>query len=167
MLNFKSKLSYDELKARWDEFTSPARFAGSDDNLDLVFMSKRNDDKVKLVRRAKSTREPFSCVFRGRIKKSENGSEIVGVFTKAWIDYIFVAIVLGLMFYIRNGISERGEPMNTINAVLAFSIVAGILLLLNTRATKRRYCDFIARIADVEHRYFLKKNENAEEEGKD
>lgn len=164
MLNFKSKLSFEELKDRWDEFTSPARFAGSDDNLDLVFMSKRNDDKVKLVRRAKSTREPFSCVFRGRIKKNEKGSEIIGVFTKSWIDYIFVAFVLCLIFYIRNGIAERGESLNTINAVLAFSIVAGILLLLNTRATKRRYCDFIARIVGEENVYFLKKNEKSEED---
>ena len=167
MLNFKSKLSVEELKARWDEFTSPSRFAGSDETLDLVFVSKRNDEKVKLVRHAKSTREPFSCVFRGKIKQTEQGSEIAGVFTKAWIDYLFVVATIGLIFYIRAGIIERGDSLNTINAVLAFSLIAGILLLFNTRGTKRRYCDFISRITGEENSYFLKKDEQTNEEGKD
>lgn len=166
MLVFKSKLSAEELKDKWDEFTSPARFAGSDDNLDLIFISKRKDSKVKLVRRAKSSHEPFSCVFRGTICASEGGSEIKGVFTKSWVDYFFTFAVIGLLFYIRNGIIERGEPVNTINVALAFSLVAAALLLMNTRKAKRKYCDFISRITGIDNEYFLTKSEEKDKEGR-
>ena len=159
MLSIKSKLMQDKLKENWDEYTSPARFAGSDENLDLIFTAKRNDDKVKLVRRAKTSREPFACVFRGRLKQTEEGSEIVGFFTKSIFDYIIVAFILAILFYIRYTISERGDSLNTINAVLAFAIIFAILLLLNTRSAKRRYCEFLSRIAETENIHFLRKSE--------
>lgn len=157
MLSFESKLSVEELKNKWDEYTSPARFAGSDENLDLVFISKRNDQKVKLTRRSKATREPFICVFRGKIEHTEQGSRIVGIFTKTIIDYLFVFGVIALLFYIKAEIVARGGAPSAINAVLAFSVVAGVLLLINARGTKRRFCDFISRIVGEENRYFMRK----------
>ncbi|MBO5870758.1 MAG: hypothetical protein J6Q89_08420 [Clostridia bacterium] len=158
MINFESKYSVKELMERWDEFTSPARFSGSDDTMDLIFVSKRNENKVKLIRRARSTRDPFSTVFRGKIIKTEKGSVISGVFTKSILDYITVALVLVILFYLRS-VSETN-----LNALLVCSIIGGILLLYNTRASKRRFAEFICRIIDEENKYFLTKKEIQEQD---
>lgn len=162
MISFKSKYSIDELIKKWDEFTSPSRFAGSDENMDLIFISKRKGNKVRLVRRARQSREPFSCIFRGKIEKTENGSAIKGVFTKSIFDYVFVGIIFALLFYIRMLIIERGDSLNTINVLLICWIVFGLLLLFNTRSAKRRFADFITRITDEENIHFLTKREKTE-----
>ena len=159
MLDFESNMSVNELIDRWDAFTSPSRFAGSDDMMDLIFVAKRKDKKVTLVRRARSNREPFSSVFRGEIIKTEKGSKISGFFTKSLLDYTVVVAVIGLLFYIRSGIMERGEPLDTINVLLVCSIIGGVLLLYNTRASKRKYSEFLTRITDSENVYFLSKRE--------
>jgi hypothetical protein len=162
MICFPSDFSVEKLIENWDEYTSPARFAGSDDTMDLIFVSKRNKNKVKLVRRARFAREPFSTVFRGKIKKTKSGSEIVGVFTKTILDYVISAAVLALLFYIRAIIIERGGHLNTINVLLAVSIIAFLLLLMNTRGSKRHYSDFICRITGIDVNYFLSKKEQSE-----
>lgn len=164
MISFNSKYSADELIERWDEFTSPSRFAGSDENMDLIFMSKRKVNKVRLTRRARQSREPFSCIFRGKIEKTENGSVIKGIFTKSIFDYAFVGIVFALLFYIRKLIIERGDSLNTINALLVCWIVFGLFLLFNSRSAKRRFADFITRITEEENIHFLSKREKADKE---
>lgn len=163
-INFPSEYTVDELKARWEEFTSPARFAGSDENMDLVFTSKQNDDKVRLVRKARASKEPFSCVFEGTIRKTEKGSEISGSFRKSLFDYIIVGVFLLLLFYIRGVIMARGESLNTINMLLIFAMVCGSLLLFNGRRTKRKYVEFICRITGIEVPYFLPKSDKNDEE---
>lgn len=163
MLDFNSDYNADELSERWDEFTSPSRFAGSDEMLDLVFVSNRKDNKVKLVRRAKTNREPFSCVFRGKIEENGFGSKISGFFTKSIFDYAAIGAILALLYYIRCLILERGESPKTINILLIFAIVAGIALLYNTRASRRKYCEFISRITGKENKHFLSKKEMNEE----
>lgn len=167
MINFESDMSVDELVEKWDEYTSPARFAGSDDTMDLIFMANRKGKKVKLVRRARSNREPFTSVFRGEISETRHGSKISGFFTKSIIDYCFIGCLIGLLFYIRNVFVERGDSLNTINVLLSFAIIGGLLLLYNTRASKRKYADFISRITGKENRYFLTKKEMAELENDD
>lgn len=167
MICFPSDFSVEKLIENWDEYTSPARFAGSDDTMDLIFVSKRNDKSVKLVRRARFSREPFSTVFRGKIRNTKNGSEIVGVFTKTILDYAFSAAVLALLFYIRAIIIDRGGYLNTINVLLAVSIVAFVLLLMNTRASKRRYVDFICRITGIQINDYLSKKELKDLENND
>ena len=162
MVRFSCDLDYEELIAKWDEHTSPARFAGSDDNMDLIFVSKRKNNSVKLVRRARSSREPFSTVFRGKIKKCGDKSEIVGFFTKTFFDYAFVTLLIGLVFYIRSVIIERAEQLTSINAILAVVIVGSLLLLINTRAAKRRYSDFICRITGFDPELFLSRKEKNE-----
>lgn len=159
MNKFNSCFSKEELASRWDEFTSPARFAGSDDIMDLIYVSTRKDDKVRLVRRARSRREPFSCVFYGKIIKTEKGSEISGFFAKSVLDYIAIASIIVLLTYIRYIVIDRGESPVTVNILLAASIIIGALLLYNTRATKRKYAEFISRITDVENDKFLSKKE--------
>lgn len=162
MVRFESDLSPEILLNKWDEHTSIARFAGSDDTMDLIFMSKRKGNKVKLVRKARFAYEPFSSVFRGKIVKTEKGSEIVGFFTKSFADYAIIAAVMALLFYIRSFIEARGESLNTINALLVAAIVGSVLLLINYRPTKRKYADFIYRITGKEMSLFLSKKENSD-----
>ena len=164
LLRFKSSFSADELVKRWDEFTSPARFAGNDDMMDLIFISKRNDKNVKLVRRTRSKRDPFSCMFRGKIVSNDNGSEIRGFFTKAIFDYIAVILLIELFFYIRYLVIDRGDSPATVNVLLACAIIGGALLLYNTRSAKRRFSEFISRIADTENDKYLSRKELKEKE---
>lgn len=159
MTVFPSKYSSEELTKRWDEYTSPARFAGNDDNMDLIFVSKRNGSKLNLVRRARASREIFSSIFRGKIVATDNGSEIQGYFTKSIFDYVSVVAIIGILFYIRTLVIERGGNINAINTLLAAGIIGGMLLLINTRRTKRKYAEFIFRITGEELPIFKSKKE--------
>ena len=164
MYRFESDHSPESLIEKWDEYTSISRFAGCDDTMDLIFMSKRKGNKVRLVRTAKEAREPFSPVFHGEIQKSEKGSVIVGYFTKSLSDYFAVGILNAILLYIRACIVERGESLNTINSLIAISVVASVLLLINYKPAKRRYADFISRITGKRNVLFLSKEEiNSEE----
>lgn len=159
MANFKSEHTKEELKRRWDEYTSPARFAGSDDHMDLIFVAKRSGDRVKLLRRARTMADPFSCVFRGKICSDGERSSIKGIFTKRIVDYFSVLILLAIMFFMRSEVIAHGDDPYTINVLIAASSVLGLLLLYNSRRSKRYYADFIARITDKEHGLFLSKRE--------
>lgn len=159
MVRFPCDLSVEALSENWDEHTSPARFAGSDDTMDLIFVSKRNGDSVRLVRKARSAREPFSCVFRGKIKSCEKGSEIVGFFTKSIFDYILSLAILALVFYMRAFVIERGQDLGAINVILIVALAGCALLLYNTRATKRKYAEFIFRITEKEVPMYLTRKE--------
>lgn len=160
MVRFPSDYSSDELIERWDEYTSPARFAGSDDTMDLIFVAKRNKNKVKLVRRARTVRDPFSCVFRGKIKKIGQGSEIKGCFTKSYFDYLLCAIAFALLLYIRSFVIERGSSLGAMNTISIVAIVGGILLMSNFRPTKRKYAEFIYKITGKESKQFLSRSES-------
>ena len=159
MVKFPSEFSGQELTERWDEYTSPARFAGSDDRMDLIFVSKRKDNKVRLVRRARHAFEPFSTVFRGKIVSDEKGSEIIGSFTKSIFDYSIVALILALLFYIRAIVIERGENLATINGLLLIGIIGSLILLYNRRSEKRKYAELIFRITGTEIPIFLSKKD--------
>ncbi len=162
MIKFPSGFSPEELAERWDDYTSPARFAGNDDTMDLIFMGERNGDKVRLVRKARTVREPFTCVFRGRIKKTEKGSVIEGVFTKSIFDYLLVGLLIAFMFYVRTIVVERAGSLVSVNALLAITVVGGVALLLNYRSAKRRYAEFIFRITGVDLPMFQSKKDDKE-----
>ncbi len=159
MVKFPSDLSVEELSKNWDEHTSPARFAGSDDTMDLIFISKHSGDSVRLVRKARSAREPFSCVFRGKIKKNGNGSEIVGLFTKSIFDYLLAIALIALVFYMRSYVIDRGQDLSAINVILIVVLAGCALLLYNTRAAKRKYAEFIFRITEKEIPMYLTRKE--------
>ncbi len=164
MVKFQSDFTEEELIQRWDEHTSISRFAGSDDTLDLIYVSKRKGNKVRLVRKAPLAREPFSSVFRGVIKKTEQGSEIVGFFSKSIFDYMVIALVFCLLFYIRYYIINRGDNVMTINSLIVFAIIGSLLCLYNYRSTKRKYADFISRITGKDNKLFMTKAEQKKNE---
>ncbi|MBE6691738.1 MAG: hypothetical protein E7586_00185 [Ruminococcaceae bacterium] len=167
MLKFKSDKSVEELIKQWDEHTSISRFAGSDETMDLIYVSKRKGRKVRLVRKAPLAREPFSSVFRGVIREAEQGSEIAGLFTKSIFDYVLISAIFFMLFYIRSYVIQRGDSLATINTLIIFAIIGSVLCLYNFRATKRKYADFISGITGKETNLFLKKSEIKDKDGSD
>lgn len=167
MVRYTSNFTKKELTERWDEYTSPARFAGADETLDLIFCAKRRGDSVKLMRRTKVSRDPFSANFYGIIKSTKQGSMIVGFYAKAIVDYLLVGIVLGLLFCMRSYIIERGESLNTINSLLIVAIIGGLILLRNTRTSKRKFSELIFKITDIELPLYLNRKATKELENKD
>ena len=159
MINLPSDHSKDELIQRWDEYTSPARFAGSDDTLDLVFKSRRKNNKVILIRNANSMRNPYAAVFRGIIVNTEQGSEIRGFFTKTVFSYLMTAFIIFIAFVVRFAAEARNADLSTPNILLALCIIGGILLLYNYRPTKRRYIEFMIGITGNESDLFLSKKQ--------
>ena len=141
-----SEYSPEELEKRWDEYTSPARFAGNDDTLDLIFSATRRGNRIKLVRRAGTTHEPYAAVFRGRIVADKNGSALKGVFTKSIADYVITAIIISIAAMMRVYAESRGSDLYTTNVLLALCIVGGMLLLMNYRRTKRKYVEFMSSV---------------------
>lgn len=164
MVRLESDKTKEELISSWDDKTSPSRFAGSDETMDLIFTSKRKGDRVTLVRRAASVRDPYSCVFRGRIRSKDGKSEIVGWFGKALIDYIATALIIALLFYVRYVIISRGDSGYTIGILLTAALLGGLFLLYNTRAAKRRYVDFMFEITEKPLPMFLSRKEIKEAE---
>ena len=51
MLILESRFSPSELAERWDDRTSPARFAGNDDVMDDIYIARRKDNRVFLIRK--------------------------------------------------------------------------------------------------------------------
>lgn len=147
MVEIRSGHKREVLESRWDEMTSPARFAGCDDTMDLIFVAKRSGGRVRLVRKARIAHEPFCCVFRGKISGSGSGSVIKGVFTKSVADYFIVLLITALLFYIRHEVILRGSSQYTINFLIAFWLVAAVMLLYNTKRARVKYIEMLNRIA--------------------
>jgi len=146
MIKLVSEHSENELYLRFDERINPARFAGNDDVMDLYFYGSRKGSRIKLTRRTGISRDPFSTVFRGKIVRTEEGSEIRGFFTKGFLDYIFVSIGLFFIFAIYMVVKSRDASLTAINTILIASLVLAILLLNTWRGTKKRYIDFLKDI---------------------
>ncbi len=148
MLVLQSRFDPSRLKERWDERTLPARFAGNDSVLDDVFIAKRNDDRVILIRKASGTWDPFSTVFRGRIQSAECGSVLRGYFSKRLFDYI----VLVLAFLLEIYFSWRGYTMGAwsfSSTVVCCLFTLGLgLLAVPFPSARRRYIVFLKEITD-------------------
>ncbi|MBO4452572.1 MAG: hypothetical protein J5793_01425 [Clostridia bacterium] len=167
MVNLYSDYSVEELCSRWDDRTAPARFAGNDDALDLVFSATRRGCRVKLIRRPVDAREPFAAVFRGKIKKAENGSVITGFFTKGVGDYVFSALCTALSFAVFRSAQIREAGVNQASMLLTACIVAAIILLYNRRSVKRQYTDFMSDITGKDPKLFLTRRERKADEEKE
>ncbi len=147
MTVLKSSYSPQELIARWDDRLNPARFAGNDDLLDLVFCGKRKGNKIRLMRRSGVSREPLSSIFRGKIVGTAQGSEIRGFFTKGVLAYIFVGMLLAFIFFIYQEVKHRYTDISWLNIALLIIFILEILSLLRTpKGTKEKYIDFLKDI---------------------
>ncbi len=150
MLFLKSKCSEAELTDRWDERTSPARFAGNDDLFDAVFVAKRKQNRVTLIRKARGAWDPFATVFRGRIVPLQDGSAIKGHFTKRLLDYGLLLLLLLADGYFCFRLQDMGKLSTA--ASVGCLVLAAILLLLAVplRASRRRYRAFLQDIVRVD-----------------
>ena len=146
MLSLTSSHSAKKMISRWDERTSPARFAGNDDVLDTVYRAKRKDNRVYLIRQGYSSLDPFTTVFRGKITENGEGSVLEGWFTKRVFDYVLLAIllILDVAFAVRS--YSMGSLTNM--GMLGCGIFAAILVLLAVPmpSAKRRYTEFLRDI---------------------
>lgn len=146
MLSLNSSHSQKALLSRWDERTSPARFAGNDDVLDTVYRAKRNGNKVYLIRKGYSSVDPFVTVFRGEIVQSERGSVLQGRFTKRVFDYVLILLflVLDVAFAARSYL--MGSMTYTGLAGCALFAAIMILLAIPMPSARKRYTEFLKDI---------------------
>lgn len=146
MLALNSNLTVEALERRWDEQTSPARFAGSDELMDNIFIASRKEDRVFLIRKASGALDPFATVFRGRILPRGEGSVLKGRFTKRLFDYV----LLLALFALDAAVFLQGLLAGEADASLAgwcggFALVL-LLLAVPLRSARRRYRAFLESI---------------------
>lgn len=146
----ESSLSKDKLISSWDEYTSPARFAGSDDIFDDIFISKRKGDKVVLKRRPRASFDMFSTVFRGKLCEDGTGSCISGVFTVGIADYIVSFLIAAVYAYTVYTVYERNG--STVDGkVVLLAVIGCALLWLALRPksnSKKKYKALFDKIAE-------------------
>ena len=150
MVVLESKATPEQLAQRWDEKTSPARFAGNDTLMDNIFIASRKEDRVFLIRKASGALDPFATVFRGRIVSCGSGSAIKGRFTKRLFDYILLLLLAAIDGFVYYRAMEDGSVSPS---VTGFCIAFAVLLLLIAvplRASRRRYREFLEGITSAD-----------------
>ena len=124
---FKSDHDVNTLKERWDDKTAFKNFAGGDDYLDNVFISRRYGSIVCLK------------------SKKDGGSKITGFFGISLTDLIITAAFYLLYGSITRTVLERGDESG---AYWMIVIAAAILffILFTSPKTKRKYAEVINRV---------------------
>ena len=135
----KSKLTKRQLAERWDERTSPQRFAGSDDMFDNIFVADRKGDKIKVAFKPRTGTYLFSAVFRGRITEDEEGSAITGKYTKSDADYVIAGILVIIFTAVLKALYDRG--IGAIKIYIGMLICAAVLFvfLVPKRGAIKKY----------------------------
>ena len=155
-IRMTSKLTQEELCAFWDERTSAARYAGNDGDFDNVFVANRKDSRVRLVRKARNLIDPFATVFWGRLlplTENEEGKEegdrsvLTGWFGKSVLDYILLALLVGLdaVIFFRN--LSDGSLNTTVIAGCAAFLILAVVLAVPTKGARETYSDLLSEIA--------------------
>jgi len=145
-MKYKSSYSKEELTRRWDEITSPARFAGANAELDWVYNSSRKDDKVKLVKKPRASYDPYATVFRGKIEATKNGSQIRGVYTKGLFDYIITAIVGVVYFGVCAEYLSRASDRTIPLLLISTGIIVVLFALIPFPGKRRKYGALIREV---------------------
>ena len=146
----ESSLSKEKLISNWDEYTSPARFAGSDDIFDDIFISFRKGDRIKLARKPRASFDMFSTVFRGKLGGDEKSSYIKGVYTVGIIDYVVSFIIAAVYAYIVYTVYERNGSVFD-GKVLLLAAIGILLLWLALRpksGAKKKYASLFDKITE-------------------
>ena len=145
-MKIKSGLTCEELVRRWDERTSPQRFAGGDEFFDSVFIAERSGEKIKIAYKPRSGPDLFSTVFRGRLVKDGEGSAISGLFTKAGVDYILACVLAVVFFAVMKAVRDRGADIAVIYACCAVFALVMILFLIPKRSFRKKYLELFEDI---------------------
>ena len=153
-LRIESKLTHEDLCAYWDDRTSAARYAGNDGDLDNVFIAKRKGDRIRLVRKAMNVIDPFATVFWGQLLplpegEGKNGSKSVltGFFGKSVLDYILLAVLVGVDAFVFFYNLAKGSLNTTVIAGCAAFLLVFVLLVIPTKSARERYTDLLDDVA--------------------
>ena len=150
MLVLESKATPEQLAQRWDEKTSPARFAGNDELMDNIFIASRKENRVFLIRRASGALDPFATVFRGRIVPCGSGSAVKGRFTKRLFDYLLLlllAVIDGFVYF--RALNDGSVSPSVTGLCIAFALLL-LLLAVPLPAPRRRYREFLEGITSAD-----------------
>lgn len=145
-MKYKSKYSKEELIKRWDDITSPARFAGANAELDWVYNASRKEDRVRLVKKPRASYDPYATVFRGRIEKDGEGSSITGIFTKGIADYIITLIVGSIYFGVCAEYASRSAVKTVPYLLISAGILVVLFLLMPLPGKRRKYGELIKKV---------------------
>ena len=145
-MKYRSFYSKDELTKRWDEITSPARFAGAHEELDWVYNASRKGDRVKLVKKPRASYDPYATVFRGKIEGSKTGGRIRGIYTKGVFDYIVTLLIAVVYFGVCanqfSRVSDRTVPM----MLMSIGMIVILFLLIPFPGKRKKYGDLIREV---------------------
>ena len=146
-MKLKSDYTYDELCSRWDDLTAFKNYAGGDDLLDTVYISRRHGSFVSLRSKPRAAHELYGAVFYGRIKETDGGSELRGFFWLSIADTVITAILYILYAYIVRAVLDRGDDTG---AYWMIAVAAALLLLIcfTSPKTRRRYRDILEKITN-------------------
>ncbi|MBO4366087.1 MAG: hypothetical protein J5843_00375 [Clostridia bacterium] len=153
-LRIESKLTHGDLCAYWDDRTSAARYAGNDGDFDNVFVAKRKENRVRLIRKARNVIDPFATVFWGQLLPLQEGegkkgskSVLTGFFGKSILDYILLAILFGVdaLIFIYNLVNHSLNT--TVIAGCAALLILFLVLIIPTKSARERYTELLDDIA--------------------
>lgn len=145
-MKYKSLYGKDELIARWDDITSPARFAGANDTLDWVYNSFRKGDSVKLVKKPRAAYDPYATVFRGKIEETKTGSQIRGVYTKGLFDYIITLVIAVVYFGVCAEYLSRASDRTLPLILISVGIIVILFALIPFPGKRRKYGALIRKV---------------------
>ena len=145
-MRYRSLYSKDELIKRWDDITSPARFAGANETLDWVYNSFRKGDNVKLVKKPRAAYDPYATVFRGKIEEAKNGSQIRGVFTKGLFDYIITLFIAVVYFGVCAAYLSRAADRTVPLILISVGVIVILFLLIPFPGKRKKYGELIRQV---------------------
>ena len=145
-MKYTSLYSKDELIKRWDDITSPARFAGADDELDWIFISSRKGDNVKLVKKPRASYDPYATVFRGKIEQTNDGGHIRGIFTKGLFDYIITLVIAVIYFGVCAVYLSRAEDKTLPLIFISIGVILVLFALIPFPGSRKKYGALIRRV---------------------
>lgn len=145
-MRYGSAYGKDELIKRWDEITSPARFAGANDELDWVYNASRDGDKIRLVKKPRAAYDPYATVFRGTVRDTEKGSAIVGVFTKGLADYLITLFISFIYFGVCAAYASRAADRTIPLMLISVGIAAVIFVLTPLPGKRKKYSALIREV---------------------
>ncbi|MBO4868974.1 MAG: hypothetical protein J5585_04615 [Clostridia bacterium] len=145
-MKYESSYGKEELIRRWDEITSPARFAGANEQLDWVYNASRNGDSVRLVKKPRASYDPYATVFRGKIEETKTGSRIRGVFTKGAADYVITAFIAAVYFGVCVAYVGRAADKTVPYLLISVGIAVFIFLLTPLPGKRRKYGELIREV---------------------
>ncbi len=149
LMTFKSEYDEETLKKRWDDKTAFGNFAGGDDLLDTVFISRRYGKIVCLKCKPRSAHELFGAVYWGIITaRKDGGASIIGFFGISIVDLIITAIFYLLYGSITKTVISRGDQSGAY-WMIAVAVIILFLILFTTPKTKQKYSEVIKRVTEA------------------